>query len=111
MKNFIFCAVWCNNYRRSTAGFSTDIIQYEAIDNGAYTHIRPYHIFDFIFTNQLKIVLDSGVHLSLHPKCDSQIIYSKLNLKNQYPLPYTRENWDYKKAETDLINRSIENDD
>ena len=36
---------------------------------------------DLIFTNQPSIVMDSGVHLSLHEKCNHQIIYSKLNLR------------------------------
>ena len=34
-----------------------------------------------IFTNQQNIVMDYGVHLSLHEKCHHHIIYSKLNLK------------------------------
>ena len=55
---------------------------------------------DLIFTNQINIVLNFGVHSSLHPKCHHQIIYSKLC-----------EIWNYNKAETDLINRSIENAD
>ena len=47
--------------------------------------IEPTHILessasciDLIFTNQPNIVMDSGVHLSLHEKCHHQIIYSKL---------------------------------
>ena len=66
---------------------------------------------DLIFTNQPNIVLDSGVQSSQHPKCHQQLIYSKLNLKTDYPLPFTCEIWDYSKAENDLINRSIENVD
>ena len=82
--------------------------------------MEPTHILenmssciDFIFTNQLNIALDSGVHLSLQPQPLShhRIIYSNLNLKIEYTPPYNREIWDYNKAETDLINRSIENDD
>ena len=29
--------------------------------------------------------MDSGVHFSLHPKCNHQIVYAKLNLKIEYP--------------------------
>ena len=48
---------------------------------------EPTHIsensdscIDLIFTNQPNIVMDSGVHLSLHEICHHQIIYSKLHL-------------------------------
>ena len=36
---------------------------------------------------------------------------SKVSFKIEYNPPNTREIWDYNKAETDLINRSIENID
>ena len=78
--------------------------------------IEPTHILenvssciDLIFTNQPNIVLESEVHSSLHLKCHHQIIYWKLNLKIDYLSQYTCEIWDYFKAETDLINHSIEN--
>ena len=57
---------------------------------------KPTHLLgssasyiDIIFTNQSNIVMDSEVHLSLHEKCHYQIVYSKLNLKIEYPPPYT----------------------
>ena len=49
---------------------------------------------DLLFTNQPNIVMDSGIHLSLHEKCHHQIIYSKLNLKIECPPPYIRKIWD-----------------
>ena len=56
---------------------------------------EPTHILessasciDLIFTNQPNIVMDSGVHFSLHEKCHHQIIYSKLNLRTEYPPSY-----------------------
>ena len=59
---------------------------------------EPTHILesstsciDLIFTNQPNIIMDSGVHLSLHEKCHHQIIYSKLNLRIEYPPPYIRK--------------------
>ena len=71
---------------------------------------EPTHILentssyiDVIFTTQPNIIVDSGIHSSLHPKCHHQIICSKLNLKIEYPPPYTREIWDYNKTETELI--------
>ena len=63
---------------------------------------------DPIFTNRPNIVMDSEVHLSLQEKCHHQIIYSKLNLKTDYPPPSIRKIWDYNRSETDSINCSIE---
>ena len=79
---------------------------------------EPTHILensssciDLIFFNQSNLITDSGVHPTLHSKCHHQIIYLKLNLKIEYPPPYTRKIWDYNRSETDLINRSIESFD
>ena len=76
---------------------------------------KPTHILecsasciDLIFTNQPNIVMDSEVHLSLHEKCHHQIIYSKLNLRIEYPPQYICKIWDYNRSETHSINRSIE---
>ena len=55
--------------------------------------------------------MESGLHPTLHSKCHHQIIYSKLNLKIEYPPPYTRKIWNYSRSETDLINHSIESFD
>ena len=55
--------------------------------------------------------MDSGLHSTLHSKCHHQIIYSKINLKIEYPPAYTRKFWNYNRSETDLINRSIESFD
>ena len=43
---------------------------------------------DLISTNQTFFVIDSGVHPSLHANCHLQLIYSKLNLKIEYPTAY-----------------------
>ena len=79
---------------------------------------EPTHILensssciDLIFSNQPNLIMDSGVHPTLHSKCHHQIIYAKLNLKIEYPPPYTRKIWNYSRSETDLINRSIESFD
>ena len=75
------------------------------------THIlrQSSSCIDLILTKHYNIVMDSGLDLSLHSKCHHQIIYSKLNLKIEYPPPYIRKIWNYNRAETDSINRAIEN--
>ena len=74
------------------------------------THILPNSssCIDLIFTNQPNLVTESGVHPSLHPKCHHQIVFTKLNLKVEYPPLYERFIWDYKNADIPSINRAID---
>ena len=76
---------------------------------------EPTHIIgdsssciDLIFTSQPNLVMESGVHSSLHPNCHHEIIYAKFNPKIYYPPPYEREIWHYEKANVDHIRRSID---
>ena len=62
---------------------------------------------DVIFTSQPNLVMNSGVHSSLHPNCHHQIIHAKFNLKIFYPPPYERVVWHYQDANNGLIQRSI----
>ena len=75
----------------------------------APTHILPTSssCIDLIFTDQPNIIMNSGVHASLHPNCHHQIIFSKINLKIEYPPPYERLIWDYSKANVEAINLVI----
>ena len=79
---------------------------------------NPRHILQhassciyLIFANHKNLVIDSVIHPSLHENCHHQIIFCKLNLKIEYPQPYAREFWDYGKAQTDLINLTIDHFD
>ena len=76
----------------------------------ARTHILEHSssCTDLIFVNQPNLVIDSGIHPSLHQNCHHQVIFCKLNLKIEYPPPHPCEVWDYEKAQTDLINRAID---
>ena len=56
---------------------------------------EPTHILenllsciDLIFTDQSSLIVDCGVHPTLHENCHYQITYCKLNLKIEYPPPY-----------------------
>ena len=76
---------------------------------------EPTHIIgdsssciDLIFTSQQNLVMESGVHSSLHPNCHHQITYAKFSLKIYYPPPYEREIWHYEKANVDHIRRSVD---
>ena len=53
------------------------------------------------------MVIESGIHPSIHPDCNHQIVLAKFNLMISYPPPYSREVWHYREADTDLIRRAI----
>ena len=55
---------------------------------------QPTHILhnsssciDLLFTSPLNLVMESGVHSSLHSNCHHQIISARFNLKMYYPPP------------------------
>ena len=62
---------------------------------------------DLVFTNQLHLVMESGVHSSLSSTCHHETVFAKLNLKVEYPPPYERVFRDYSKADKASINRAI----
>ena len=75
---------------------------------------EPTHILensssciDLIFTTQPNMVLESGVHHSLHQNCHHQIIFAKFNLKVYYPPPYERTIFHYSQANVDHIQQAI----
>ena len=60
-----------------------------------------------IFTSQTNLVMESGVHSSLHPNCDHEVVFAKFNLSVLYQPPYERTVWFYEKANPELIQRAI----
>ena len=53
------------------------------------------------------MVIESGIHFSLHSNCHHQIVFAKFILKICYPLPYSGKVWHFKEAKTDLIRRAL----
>ena len=74
------------------------------------THLLPTSTFwiDLIFTDQSNLVVDSGTHSTLNPKCHHQITHCQLNLNIKYPPPYQWLVWNYTRANVESIKRSIE---
>ena len=72
------------------------------------THILRNSLsrIDFIFTDQPCLVVDSGVHPTLHENCHHQTYY-KLNLKIVHPPPYERLVWDFKRADVNAKTNAI----
>ena len=54
------------------------------------------------------MLIDSGVHVSLHSNCHHQIIYAKSDLKMFYTPPCGRMVWHFKQANSDHIKRTID---
>ena len=54
------------------------------------------------------MVIDSGVHASLHSNCHHQIIYERFDLKIIYPPLHERTVWHFKHANSDHIKRAID---
>ena len=68
---------------------------------------NSFSCIDLIFTTQPNMVLESGVHHSLHQNCHHQIIFAKFNLKVYSPPPYERKNFHYSQANIELIQQAI----
>ena len=75
---------------------------------------EPTHILgnsksciDLIFTLQPNMIMDSGVHPSLHSNFHHQIIYAKFDFKVFYHPPYERTVWHFSQAISDHIKKSI----
>ena len=73
------------------------------------THLLPHSnsCIDLIFTDQPNLVVNCGTQCSLNSKFHYQITHCKLNLNIEYPPPYERLVWDYKKAHTNNIKNYI----
>ena len=74
------------------------------------THIQTSNssCIDLIFTNQPNLSVNYGLHASLHPNCHHQIVHSSFNLNISYPSPYQRLIWDYKKADSKNIRKTLD---
>ena len=76
---------------------------------------EPMHVMgdsksgiNLIFTDQPNLIIESGVHPSLHELCHHQIIYGKLSVLNVAQPPYTCRVWYYDKANFVTIMKSID---
>ena len=62
---------------------------------------------DLIFTNQPTLIMESGVHSSLHSNCHHHIPFAIFNLKTHYPPPYEGEVWHYHRANVNQIRQAM----
>ena len=104
---------WCSTDITSCKGSKLDLLTSQF---GLSQIIKePTHILDnsrscidLVFTFQPNMVIDSGVHGSLHSNCHHQVIYLKFDLKIFYPPPNEKKVWHFKHAKSDHIKRAID---
>ena len=70
---------------------------YQIINEPTYILSSYASCIDYIFTDQPNMVINSGMHPSLHQNCHHQIIFAQINLKVYHQPPHKRLVWDYKK--------------
>ena len=65
---------------------------------------------DLIFTSNPNLIIEFGIEKYLYADiCHHSIVFGKINLSVPLLLPYTREVWDYNKADESIIQKSIKN--
>ena len=104
---------WCKSDITSLEGSKIDTIANSYGLNQLIqetTHIlnSSSSCIDLIFTSQPDLVMESGIHSSLHSNCHHQIVFAKFNLSIFYPPPYERTVWYYERGNTELIRRAID---
>ena len=82
---------WCNDINTikgshlysltSSNGFS------QLINESIHIQTNSSSRIDLIFTNQLNLSLNSGIHSPLHPNCHHQMVHISFNLDIYYPPP------------------------
>ena len=97
-----------NNEGKLFEPLTSDIGLHQLISEPTHLMGDSRSCIDLIFTDQPNLIIESGVHPSLHEQCHHQIVYGKLSVSNIAVPPYTRKIWYYDKADIIGIMKSIE---
>ena len=84
---------------------------YQLIDEPTNVSAQGMSCIDLIVTDQPNMFVDYGVHPSLDPHCEHQVIFGKINVSVPSPPPYKRTIWDYSKAIVPEIRRYVNDTD
>ena len=86
---------WCSSDKTTYKDKKLESLTFQCRSKPVISY--PTHILesrssciDLIFTSHANLVMNSGVHSSLHPDCHHQIIHAKFNLKFFFPPPHER---------------------
>ena len=97
-----------NNEGRLFEPFASELGLHQLITEPTHLFGDSKSCIDLLFTDQLNLFIETGVHPSLHGHCHHQIIYGKLSISNISLPSYTRRIWYYDKADANVIMKSIE---
>ena len=97
-----------NNEGRLFEPITADLGLHQLISEPTHLMGDSKSCIDLIFTDQPNLVVDTGVHPSLHEQCHHQNFYGKLSVSNIAPSPYSRRIWYYNKTNFVNIMKSIE---
>ena len=89
---------------------ATSIVKVWFIANShwTYPHFGKLKFRNGFVMSPPNMVMESGVHASLHPHCHHQIILAKFDLKVFYPPPYERTMWHFSQANSDRIKKAVD---
>ena len=87
---------WCKNDITTTEGKAIEDISsqfglHRMTNERIHILESSFSCIDLILTSQPNLIIESGVHPSLHPNSHHQIIFAKFNLEIHYPPPYFRD--------------------
>ena len=104
---------WCEADVNALEGSKIDTITSsyglnQLIQEPTYILNSSSSCIDLFFTSQPNLVMESGIHSSLHSNFHHQIVFAKFNLSIFYPPPYERTVWYYERANTELMRRAID---
>ena len=103
---------WCKNdiittESKGIANISAQFSLHEVINDPADTLEFSSPCIDLLFSSQSNLINGTGVHPSLYPNSNHQIIFEKCTQKIIYLSPYFRDAWHYNDTNTDLILQAI----
>ena len=110
------CSKWCSSDKNNIAGLEIDNITimavYSQLINKPTLFINETSSFiDLIFSSNVSFIRNYGIEQSIYEKCHHNITYDTHDFNVPLPLPYYREIWDYKNADTESIQKAISNFD
>ena len=102
---------WCRSDKSIYEGSRIDVLvsnysSQQLINEPTHRTGSSSSCIDLSFSSQPNLVMESGVHSSLHSNCHHQIIDAKFKLKVYYPPTCEREVRHYQNAYSNAIKKS-----
>ena len=110
------CSEWCkksitNLVDREIDTLTSSSRYIQIINKSNHTVNNSSSCTDIIFRNNLNLILNYGVDLSLFGKCHHNIIFGKINIQIPLLQSYIHKVWDYSRANAENIQKAVQNFD